>query len=190
VNSLVVALIASIALASCSARSEVEACGVYRAFFAQLPAPGQQVLHARSEPEIMHRNGAHYDAPRRFERGAGVMEPPGRAPPEFLYENTATYFSQLQNEPAIDVAGCFPDGAPRFVQQSDVDAVMDRLETPNSDVLSVWTLSPIAIAPDGRHALMLGGMVCGGLCGGGAFYLFEKTGQSWMLVGHDNLWVS
>ena len=189
-KSLVLALIASIALASCAARSETEACAVYRSFFAQLPAPEVQVLRARSAPEILDRHGSVYDAPTRFQRGAGVMEPPELTPAEFFEENTAGYFDQLRSKPAIELADCFLADTPRFVDLDEVDEVMDRLETPNSDVLSVWTLSPVAISPDGQRALMLGGMVCGGLCGGGAFYLFEKSGEDWTLVGHDNLWVS
>jgi hypothetical protein len=67
---------------------------------------------------------------------------------------------------------------------------MTSLERKEGDILAVWTVSPVAVSPDGEHALLVGGFTCGGLCGGGAFYLFERVRSGWTLVGHKNLWVS
>ena len=128
-------------------------------------------------------------APARFEQGAGLLAPELDAPPPESFDvDTTSYFDQLTSKPTTDLSSCFPDEGPRFIQQSD-DA-LELLEGRDSVILSVWSLSPVAISPDGQHALIAGGMSCGGLCGGGAYYLFGRVNGEWTLLGHKDLWVS
>jgi hypothetical protein len=43
----------------------------------------------------------------------------------------------------------------------------------------LFSLSEILFDPDGQHAIVSYSFVCGGLCGNGGTWLFEKTGRGW-----------
>lgn len=173
---------------SCQAGANGQSCAVYRTFFEQLPARERQAFDRRSQPDILAVHRVEVATPRRFERGNGLMAPDPNAPPQFFGADTSQYFGRVSSEPAVDLSSCFQSETPRFVNTPD--EALALVPKANSDILAVWSLSSVAISPDGQHALMVGGMLCGGLCGSGAYYLFEKAGEKWTLVGHHDLWIS
>jgi hypothetical protein len=109
-------------------------------------------------------------------------------PEEFTAETTE-YFSQLWSRPNGAIADCFSENAPIFFSGTSED-IHQILVSPPPEFLALWRMSPVAFSNDGEHALILASFICGGTCGGGAYYLFERDGSSWTLVGHKRLWVS
>jgi hypothetical protein len=166
-----------------------ESCAVYRSFYDQLPAREQHAFLANSSPEILSVHRVDTTAPTQFDRGAGLLMPnPNDAPTVSIVADTSGYFDQLHTKPASGLSACFPEQNPRLYDDVS-DDLMSALEHSTGDIIGVWRLSPVAISSDGRRALIVGGFLCGGLCGGGAFYLFEKVDSEWTLIGHRNLWV-
>lgn len=189
-RALIFALLGVPALFGCQADEKArEACAVYRAFYQQIPAPEQQVFYSLSRPDILDVHYQRAQAPTRFTSGMGLMAPdPDAPPPETFDADTSRYFERVGAGPAIELASCFQAAAPRFIELG-IDP-LELIDAPRSNALAVWTVSSVAISPDEQHALIVGGMLCGGLCGSGAYYLFEKSPAGWTLLGHRRLWVS
>jgi hypothetical protein len=176
-------------------------CDVYRRFVAEFsPHQRQFVFMAASVPEMPARRPT---APMEFRRGSGIFAPPPGPPSrrETFTADTSELFAQLQTLPSTNIADCFPEGQVVFSTATYTETIAnfsierERLyinrEPPSPDqIISVWQVSPVAVSADGRRALMMGGFFCGGLCGGGAYYLFERQGDEWDLVGYRTAWIS
>ena len=106
-------------------------------------------------------------------------------PPEFA-EDTSAYFDQLGSGPGV-VSDCFGEDGPMFIEASeDQRALLDA----NREIHWILTVSPVAVSPDGRHALMEAVFDCGVVCAQQEFILFERQGSDWVLVGHRSGWIS
>ncbi|WP_158766787.1 hypothetical protein [Terricaulis silvestris] len=116
------------------------------------------------------------------------MAPDPERPLEHFDLDTSAYFEGVRSEERISLPECLTSEAPRFYDNG-VD-VLRLVEGSQREVVVVWRVSPVAFAPDGQHALLVGAFSCGGLCGGGAYYLFERVNGEWTLLGHQGLWVS
>lgn len=60
----------------------------------------------------------------------------------------------------------------------------------NRDEAALWQLTPVGLSPHGQHALLYAENICHGFCGGGFFFLFEKSDHGWTLIGTSVVWVS
>jgi hypothetical protein len=188
--------VAAIALTSCGRQTAAPAapaldhtsCAVYRSFYEQLPVKERNAFRARSSPEMLVTHRIDDVAPIRFERGNGLLAPPGigEPPPEEFAADTSSYWGQVRTKPAVRLSDCFPEEGPRFFEDSE--NLTEDVRQAGTD--KVWRVSPVAISADGRRALILGSHWCGSLCGGTDYYLFDRAGSDWVLVGHHSLWIS
>lgn len=173
----VAALLGAVVLAACTALADGPApddpsCAVYRAFYAQLAVRTGDFF----QPATSSLSGGA--APSVFARDAG----------EEFSMDTSPYFGQLGAKPSFNIADCFAAGGPQFH-----DGLFDALEarqTNRDGFIALWSLSPVAVAPDNRYAMMYAEHNCGALCGSGEFYLFEWRGEEWTVIGVANDWIS
>lgn len=166
-----VSTLAVFALLSCTgeAAREAEECAVYQAFYEYWPVAARPQL--RFARQARPHDTAGIPPVVRFEPGF-VADPNNMHPPEFSLE-TSAYFNQL-NSDAVTISDCFPQGGPTFIEESEQQEFWGA----DDDTL-VLVLSPVALAPDGQHALVLT------TTAGGEFYLlFERQGPRWVLKGN------
>ena len=162
------------------------ACQVYQSFFDKWPAQARPHLRLvrQSLPESALRDEL---APNRFAPGLLTAPPPNNIPPGEITNDTSQYFHQLRSRP-VAVSDCFSEEGPTFIEASeDKRELLDRAD---HNISFIWTVSPVAISPDGRHALIFAEYYCGDLCAGAVYILFERQGSDWALVGHRDTWIS
>jgi hypothetical protein len=152
-------------------------CAVYQSFYEYWPVEVRQQFRFARQARSHNTSGQR--PVDRFVPGLFV-DPYNLHPPEFV-EDTSAYFDQLRSDPGV-VSDCFPEGGPIFIEASEDQG--ELLAAPDQELRSIWTFSPVAIAPDGRHALMQAMDYCGIVCGQEYFILFERQGSEWVLVGH------
>jgi hypothetical protein len=195
-------ILAVITLLGCSAPqhrfadASAASCEVYRALFDQLPDRRAIFVRTASLP-LPPIAGV---VPTRFERDTGAFETvetegvsgsfefPIRE--EFAFD-TSAYSEALRSGP-FSIASCFSEGDPRIYDGSFelLHLRENLLNRDDEGFVTLWTVSPVAISPDGIQAIMYGDHYCGGLCAGGAYLVFEKQQHGWVLVGDRGVWAS
>lgn len=106
--------------------------------------------------------------------------------------DTTGYFESLQSKPTSNITSCFLEDGPPF-HSGSFDGLYRRERLLNRDddgFVTVWSISPVGFSADGNYALLFAEHDCGALCGGGAFYLLEKQGTEWSVIGDSWVWVS
>jgi hypothetical protein len=191
------AFVAAVALLPSEARAEdtdEASCAVYRTFLDLLPGNTEQhVVHAETSPQLRpNPYGREEDAPIVFRPDRPLRPPPplDTPSPEPVTVDTSSYYRDTQRQPDIRISNCFAERGTRIFEGTTSNEFHEFVVNAPDDFLALWMFSRVAFSQDGRHALMVGGFVCGPLCGGGAYYLFERTGAEWTLVGSKRLWVS
>lgn len=105
--------------------------------------------------------------------------------------DAANYFDEMEATPTL-VAPCFSDGSPPTHEgtfwQAQLRQTLRSLGPESSATLVA--LSPVATSSDGRHAILYADFECGGLCGGGTLYVFERQDGTWTSVGTLGVWAS
>ncbi len=163
-------------------KREREACAVYQTFYEYWPVEARQQFRVVRQSLPYNTQGQR--PVNSFEPGV-FRDPDNMHPPEFV-EDTSAYFDQLQSEPSV-VSDCFREGGFVFVDESeDLSALLDA----DGEIGWILTLSPVAIASDGRHALMRAMFYCGMLCAEEHFILFERQDSEWILKGNRRGMVS
>ncbi|MEZ5962013.1 MAG: hypothetical protein R3C30_16550 [Hyphomonadaceae bacterium] len=185
-------------LVSCSGRDQnlpdanIAACAVYQAFYEQLPNKGGVFFRSATLPLPPIAGGpldqhTELEAQLHLEgRRDSVLQ---RFQQEFSIDASG-YFDDLAS-PSTSVASCFGDGKPPIhdgtLDQARLRAALQSFGL-GADT-SLVMVSPVAFSRDGLHAIIYVNQECGGLCGGGAFYVFERRG-AWVRVGTLGVWVS
>lgn len=196
-----VGLIAAMVLAGCSVAgdlpgSDATSCEVYRAFYDQLP-DRKAVFFRSTTLSVPPIAGV---APSQFERDTGQSETVEleaidetiERPVREDFELDTTHFSAQLRVAASSLVGCFSDEGPPLHDGSfELLYLRERLLGRDDDgFVTVWAVSPVALSPDGVHALIYADHYCGALCAGGAFYLLQRRNEAWVVVGDRWVWVS
>jgi hypothetical protein len=101
---------------------------------------------------------------------------------------TPLYAPQLWSSHSPDFRSCF-DGrlAPPFHDGEFSELGVAAMHQEPFPML--WTLSPVGFVGD-REAMFYAECECGGLCGGGGFYLWRHTTRGWRFVAYSEVWIS
>ena len=129
-----------------------------------------------------------YPAPDRFDRGLGGIADPRRAKEEFTVD-TSGYFPQVMMDRSLFIRHCFEDRQANFFDGFGWWLNVREAMFGSFDV-KLWELSPVGISQDGRNALVYAESSCGSWCGAGEFFLFERRGNEWVVVGASLQWIS
>ncbi len=97
-------------------------------------------------------------------------------PPAFGRQNIAGCFTNVSDTPQ------FYDGFPQMFRTTE------RIAAFGED-LSLIDVSPVGFSADGDRALIYVEDKCSGWCGGGYFFLLERNGGAWRVVGTSWTWV-
>ncbi len=196
---IVAALLAACTLSTQVAPANGEACAVYREFYATLPE--REAVFFRPLATPFARATWAEGAPTLFERDTGRSETVQieltgesfeRAVREEFSLDTTDYFDALRTGPPTNIALCFSDDGPPFSDWPfDLLFLRENLLNRDDDnFVTIMNVSPVGMSADGRHAVMYADYYCNALCGGGSFYLFEKQGERWVVIGDRWVWVS
>ncbi len=84
---------------------------------------------------------------------------------------------------------CFTSAAqPRFAVLPLI--IEFGLRIPAVGDRTIWEVSQVSFSPDGRRAVFYAEHFCGGLCAGGAHFLYEFRDGAWNEIGYRVSWVS
>ena len=163
--------LAVFALSSCTGETSDQAakCAVYQSFYEYWPAGARPQF--RFVRQTLELTASEARAPDQFEPG-GLIGDPYNLHAEMFVQDTSGYADQLISEP-VAVSDCFPEGGPVFIDESE------QLSNRSPDIREVWTFSPVALAPDGRHALLFVRVPSSDY-----YILFERQGSEWVMIGH------
>lgn len=73
-----------------------------------------------------------------------------------------------------------------------IDAAhLERIDLPANTNLpgAVWSVSEVGFTSR-NQAVLYADMQCGGLCGHGGVYLFERRDRTWSYVGYSEVWIA
>ncbi len=84
-----------------------------------------------------------------------------------------------------------PSGARAvFVNPSDLGAKVGDIEARFPDNFGYFVVSHVGLNLNNTEALFYVDHFCGGLCGGGAYFLMRKANGVWHVVDRRDTWVS
>ncbi len=179
--------------------ADKESCSVYEAFFDDLKADdyyesshifnsttiyfGESTLSSKHTVWTFRKQT---DETEMVTNGLG-MNYERNVTEEFEYDISEFFLGFISPEVKV-IKGCFKGVAdqPKFSNLSFEELTSKK----GTEIIHKWIFSQPMFSVDGRTALLYNEVVCGGLCGGGSFALFEKKDGSWVLVGQHIIWVS
>lgn len=170
------------------------ACSVYDAFYEHIEESDGVFFRSMSLP-LPPIAGGQFDSDAewatQFQHLEGRRESVLQSLRDDFSVDATTFFDDLGSPPTT-VAACFGDGSPPIhdgtLRQAQVRQTLRSFG--RHPGVTLVTVSPVAISADGRHAIIYATIECGGLCGGGTFYVFERQGDAWAEIGTLGIWVS
>lgn len=193
------ALLTAASLIACSAQdrgfanADAADCSVYTAFYEQLNDNSGIFVRSTTLP-LPPIAGGEFDreavSGRELEYLEGRRDSIIQSLREEVSIDSSGYFAELDAAP-MSVASCFgPNGPP--IHDGTLNEARLRealLSVGRRSNPTLVTVSSVAFSPDNRHAMIYVTHECGGLCGGGAFYVFERR-EAWTRIKITDVWVS
>jgi hypothetical protein len=168
------------------------ACSVYEAFYEQLSEKEGVFFRSATLP-LPPIAGGLFDRRAEWARQfhlEGRRDSVVQRFREDLSIDVLPYFDGLESPPA-SIVSCFSNGRPAIhdgtLNQARWREVLSTFA--HQSHATLVTVSPVAISPDGQYAIIYASFECGGLCGRGAFYAFERR-NTWTRIGTLGVWVS
>jgi hypothetical protein len=141
--------------------------------------------------------------PKKFERYTGEVKTiesivDGQTYDKKITEDfeldTSAFFTKDFSNLKVNISECFEglETKPEIGEASSEEIVnqdfSDKIN--NRPLISQWGVTTPAFSRDRKTAIIYAEFYCGGLCGSGDFYLFEKRNEHWEIAGWQTLWVS
>jgi len=182
----------------------IEACAIYQAYYDTFETKDEQFFWPIAGGfGLLNDTNSGQSAPATFRRETGEYESVNYSGGNFdraIFEtfefDASALFANLYVEKTERIRRCFSGDPekPRFSTLS-LSALELREEgnlrpwlTPNS--LTTNYVSIISFSEDNSYAFFYAESHCGGLCGGGSYYLFQKINGRWKQIGVSMVWVS
>lgn len=203
--------VAAIAIFMVGARGKAPAiataqsCAVYVAFFKNIDGEKATFLnpHSNRFSKIVAPGAPPRIAPVRFMADSGEVEkitlyqgakPVERKIKKAFTAQVSNYFEPLWSGKTANIKPCFKssDSRPRF-HKGRFKALHIReklLRRDDLGIVTVWRVSPIGVSGNGARALLYAEYYCGGICGGGSYFLLENKSGAWIQIGEHRVWFS
>ena len=141
--------------------------------------------------------------PKKFERYTGEVETINGTIDGAAYErkvtkdfefDTSAFFTKDFSNLKVNIGECFEglETKPEIGEVSFEEIVNQDVSDKiiNRPLISQWGVTTPAFSHDRSRAIIYAEFYCGGLCGSGDYYLFEKRNEHWVIAGWQTLWVS
>jgi len=172
-------------------KSDAISCAVYQSYYETIDTDVRQYFrpntHKLSSPQYkLSRSqtprefGHKTTGVKRIEKNGEVIELPIYEPLEF---DSTEMIAKLNIHPESLIKHCFFNARskPQFTTSKKFTSI-------NYSTLN--RVSPVAFSDDGQYELIYADQYCGGLCGRGGYYLFQKIDGQWKQIGVSMVWVS
>lgn len=182
-----------------------QSCAVYVAFFENFDGEKATFLnpHSNRFSQIVAPGAPPRIAPAQFMGDTGKVEkitlyrgaePIERKIKKRFAAHVSDYIEPLWSGKTANIKPCFQssDSRPRFYK-GRFKVLLTREKLLGRDkmgIVTVWRVSPIGISKDGARALIYADYYCGGVCGGGSYFLFEYQSGAWVRIGEHRVWIS
>lgn len=194
-------------------KSNADACGIYKAYHANLEKGVPHVFRPISTPMQFDPLDEKFKLPDLFFRDTGIREIIDiefSAEPfeKTIYEEFAIDSAQIFEKPILTsserIGSCFSkaNDAPAISRLPTKMIEILKFGGPpgmtedgfapafNSNFLTIHQVSSPLFSTDKRYGLIIAESYCGSLCGHGGYFLFEKIDGDWQQIGFKTLWVS
>lgn len=187
------------------APASAQSCAVYAAFFENISGEKATFLnpHSNRFSKILAPGAPPRIAPTRFMGDTGNVEkivlyqgaePVERTIKKVFAAQVSDFFEPLWSGNTANIKPCFKssDIRPHFHKgRYKTLRIREKLlRRDNLGMVTTWRTSPIGFSEDGRRALLYAEYYCGGVCGGGSYFLLENKGGAWIQIGEHQVWFS